>query len=444
MRDWSYETRRGGRTTRAGWAAAAVRVGGALAALLCLVPGGSGAAPTPDHRSVPRSPAAPGAGSAGASADVAHLRQHAPEVGAAPAAAAAGDTAYYVYVAGESEDRVDLVRLAGGALEVVETVPVGRFPTEIDGPHGLAMAADGSRWYVSLAHGNPFGAVFSYSTADNRPLGLVELGLFPASLHAGRAGLLFVSNFNLHGDHAPSTISVVDGESLTEIVQIPTCAMPHGSRLTPDGTLHYSVCMMDDQLVEIDARRLRISRRFSVVPGREGPLPAEPGAAEAAHGAATRGVAAHGAAVCSPTWAHPSPDARFVYVTCNRNRQVLEVDAERWEMSRRFATGAGPYNLDVTPDGRLLVVTYKGGRAVGVWDLERGEEAFVVETTRRLPHGIAITPDSRYAFISVEGVGGEPGALDVIDLRRGGKVASIDVGKQAAGIVFWKSKPHAE
>ena len=64
---------------------------------------------------------------------------------------------YYAYVAAESQDRVDLVRFGpdGGAL--VDSIPVGRFPTEIDGPHGLAMDPNGDRWYVSLAHGNPFG-----------------------------------------------------------------------------------------------------------------------------------------------------------------------------------------------------------------------------------------------------------------------------------------------
>ena len=52
--------------------------------------------------------------------------------------------------------------------------------------------------------------------------------------------------------------------------------------------------------------------------------------------------------------------------------------------------------------------------------------------------GIAVSPDSRYAFISVEGVGSQPGTVDVIDLASGAKVASIDVGKQAGGIAFWK------
>ncbi|WP_373396333.1 hypothetical protein V8V91_16715 [Algoriphagus halophilus] len=53
-------------------------------------------------------------------------------------------------------------------------------------------------------------------------------------------------------------------------------------------------------------------------------------------------------------------------------------------------------------------------------------------------HGVSISPDSKYAFISVEGIGGEPGTMDVIDIKNAKKVASVDMGKQAGGIIFWK------
>ena len=53
-------------------------------------------------------------------------------------------------------------------------------------------------------------------------------------------------------------------------------------------------------------------------------------------------------------------------------------------------------------------------------------------------HGVVVTPASRYAFVSVEGVGGEPGAVDAIDLRALQLAGSVDIGKQASGIAFWK------
>jgi hypothetical protein len=41
----------------------------------------------------------------------------------------------------------------------------------------------------------------------------------------------------------------------------------------------------------------------------------------------------------------------------------------------------------------------------------------------------------------VEGVGAEPGKVDIYDLRSFERVASAEVGQQAGGITFWKTEP---
>ena len=51
---------------------------------------------------------------------------------------------------------------------------------------------------------------------------------------------------------------------------------------------------------------------------------------------------------------------------------------------------------------------------------------------------MVISPDNKYAFVSVEGVGGEAGKVDVISLEKLELVDSAKVGKQAGGIAFWK------
>lgn len=58
--------------------------------------------------------------------------------------------------------------------------------------------------------------------------------------------------------------------------------------------------------------------------------------------------------------------------------------------------------------------------------------------TRRVTHGVTISQDNRYAFLSVEGIGGEPGSVDIIDLKTNKRVAVVETGKQAGGIIFWK------
>ena len=88
------------------------------------------------------------------------------------------------------------------------------------------------------------------------------------------------------------------------------------------------------------------------------------------HGGDGEDAAPH-VAITKPTWVQPHPRKNLAYVALNGAHQVVEVDLEKWRIVRRFPTGRAPYNLDVTPDGKRLVVTYKGAQAVGVIDLKR-------------------------------------------------------------------------
>ncbi|GJM28535.1 MAG: hypothetical protein DHS20C17_11700 [Cyclobacteriaceae bacterium] len=344
---------------------------------------------------------------------------------------------YFVYVAAESEDEVSVVQFNGTEAKSILDIPVGVWPAEIEGPHGITIGPNGKYWYLTLAHGNPFGTLYKYSTETNEPVGKTTLGLFPATMQISKTtGLLYCVNFNLHGDMVPSTVSVVDPETMTELKRITTGAMPHGSRISPDGTKHYSVAMMSGELFEIDALRLNVSRVLMLDEKAE-----EAHANHAGHGAHGSSPMQHEGmkhSLVKPTWVIPHPQWNKLYVAGNGSNQVLEVDLDKWEVTNRFPTGKGPYNVEVSPDGEKMVVTYKSEGATGIWDLQSGKEIGRITNSRKVSHGIAITPDSKYAFVSVEGIGGEPGAVDVIDLQKLNLVASADVGKQAGGIGFWK------
>ncbi len=54
---------------------------------------------------------------------------------------------------------------------------------------------------------------------------------------------------------------------------------------------------------------------------------------------------------------------------------------------------------------------------------------------------MVVTPDDAYAFVTVEGVGSEPGTVEIIDLRALKTVATVDVGQEAAGVDFYKTEP---
>lgn len=341
---------------------------------------------------------------------------------------------YYAYVTAESEDAVYLVKYDADTQKgsVVDEIKVGQWPTEIEGPHGINIGLDGEYWYLSVAHGNPYGWLYKFKTGSNEFITRTQLGLFPASMEISKAtGLLYVVNFNLHGDMEPSTVSVVDPEAMEVIGEITTGIMPHGSRLTEDGRKQYHVSMMTDELMEINAVTMQVSRRLNVVDNNQ----SRPMKMKSGDGQMMKPE-------CKPTWADPHPTKDLVYIACNGSDVILEVNSESWKVERTFKAGKGsaPYNLEVSHDGKLLVASYKGEGATGVWDLGSGEELANIPNSRKVTHGVSITPDSKFAFMSVEGIGGEPGSVDIIDLNTLKRTDYIEVGKQAGGIIFWKKE----
>lgn len=373
---------------------------------------------------------------------------------AAPLAAQAPNAApareYTAWVGSEGDDRVSVVRFdaATSAARVERAVWVGVNPAELVGPHGLGLSPDGRYYFVSTAHGTPNGGLLKLTARGDTVAGRVTLGAFPATLQVSPDGAyVWVANFNLHGDMVPSSVSVVYAPEMLEVARVATCTMPHGSRLSADGRRHYSACMVDDLLVEIDAQRFGVARHLVLTPGAErGVVGAPPRRAAAggdhsghdmgghATGPAPAAATAAPPATCTPTWAQPSPDGRVVWVACSKANTIVEVDVARWAVTRRLPAGDGVYNLAVTRDGRTLVATNKRGRSVSVFDVASGRETAHVATIRRVPSGVAVSPDGRYAFVTVEGVGAEPGTVEILDLAAGQRVAAVDVGPQAGGV----------
>jgi len=247
----------------------------------------------------------------------------------------------------------------------------------------------------------------------------------------------------------PSSVSVVDPELMFEIKKITTGAMPHGSRISPDGLRQYSVAMMSGELFEISTTDLEVSRILDLEP--EGSREKEEletkkeekvDHSKMDHSQMDHSQMGHGEimkhSTVKPTWVIPHPSLPRVYVAGNGSDELLEIDTDKWEVTHRMPCGDGPYNVELTPNGKLLVVTYKSEGATGIWDLETRRQLARVTNSRKVSHGVAISPDSKYAFISVEGKYGQPGSVDVIDLTTFERVAVAEVGKQAGGIAFWK------
>jgi len=342
-------------------------------------------------------------------------------------AASSPSPGYRILVASESGDIVTQLTWDGTALAVAKVVPVGIMPADIDGPHNVTVAPDGSAWYVTIAHGTPYGSLWKMSAGSDTLLGRAQVEMFPTTIGLTPDGALaFVANSDFHGDHPRvNVVTIVQTASMTPLTNLPACDMPHGVKANHAGTLVYVSCMNSDEILEIDRQSLRIRRRHKTGSGMSPTM-------TPMH-ATSSGAPQHD---CMPTFVSVSPDDRRLYVACNHGNTLQVLDAGSLELVKEIPVGTGAYNVEPSADGRWIIVTNKKAQSVLLVDAQTLAEVAKIPTTKPLPHGVAYSPDGRWTFISQESVGIDPGAVDVIDLTTRARVATIPVPRQPTGITI--------
>ena len=362
---------------------------------------------------------------------------------ATPLAAQTTTAPFRVGVVSESGDIITWLRPEGSTLVVDKVIPVGVMPADIDGPHNITVSADQRWYYVSIAHGTPYGTLWRFDASNDTLAGRAQLEFFPTTISVSPDGeFAFVANSDFHGDHPRvNSISAVYTPDMMKITEIPACDMPHGVKVNHAGTAVWVSCMHSDELLQIDAATFDITRRAKTGSGMA--MPAAAGAhAGMNHGApATAPAPAAAPAVdneCAPTFVSVSRDDRTLYVACNHKGTLQVWDAESLTMRAEIAVGAGAYNVEPSPDGRVVVVTNKKAQSASVVDARTLKELARIPTTKKIVHGVAFSPDSRYAYVTQESIGADPGAVDVIDLTTLTKVSTTPLPAQPTGITILK------
>ena len=356
----------------------------------------------------------------------------------APVALAGQD--YRVGVVSESGDIVTWLKPGAGTLTQERVVPVGIMPADIDGPHNLAVSPDNRYYYMSIAHGTPYGTLWKMDAGNDTLAGRAPLEMFPTTIGLTPDGeLAFVANSDFHGDHPRvNVVSVVHTPTMSTITHLPACDMPHGVKSNHAGTRVYISCMNSDELLEIEVATLRITRRGSTGAGHDmnAMSAMDHGAASHAPPPASAPAPAKADDSCAPTFVAVSPDDRTLYAACNHGNSVQVWDAASFTKVKEIPVGTGAYNIEPSPDGQWLIVTNKKAQSFSLLDARSLAEVVRVPTTKKIVHGVAWSPDGRYAFISQESIGADPGAVDMFDLTTRKTVATVPVPAQPTGIAI--------
>ncbi|MEP7326146.1 MAG: cytochrome D1 domain-containing protein [Gemmatimonadota bacterium] len=344
---------------------------------------------------------------------------------------------YKLGIVSESGDIVTWLQPGPNSLGVDHIVPVGIMPADIDGPHNITVSPDRQFYYVSIAHGTPYGSLWKMAVHGDTLAGRAPLEMFPTTISVTPDGeLAFVANSDFYGDHPrTNVVSVVHTPSMTTVSNIAACDMPHGVKVNHAGSMVYISCMHSDELLELDVGDLRISRRAPTGTGHQM-------AAGDAHNMAgmsgsstpSAAPASAGGHECAPTFVSVSADDKTLYVACNYGNSVQVWDAASMTMTKEIPVGTGAYNIEPSPDGNLVIVTNKKAQSVSLIDAHTLTELARIPTSKKIVHGVAYSPDGRYAFISAESIGADPGSVDMIDLTTRQVVATIAVPGQPTGI----------
>ncbi len=341
---------------------------------------------------------------------------------------------YRIYVASESGDIITQLTWDGAAVNTVKAVRVGIIPADINGPHNVTISPDGKYYYVTIAHGTPYGTLWKMAVDGDTLLGRAPVEMFPTTISLTPDGeLAFVANSDFYGDHPrTNVVSVIYTPQMVPLTTIPACDMPHGVKVNHAGMKVYVSCMNSDEILELDRQTLAITRRHktgmgmlmqhSMIPGHA--VPPGGGAPERMHDA------------CSPTFVSVSPEDKRLYVACNHTSTLQVLDAATLDLVKEIETGHGAYNVEPSPDGRWVIVTNKKDQSISLIDAATLTEVARIPTSKPFPHGVAYSPDDRYAFISQESKGVDPGAVDVIDLTSKTDVAHAPVPLQPTGITI--------
>jgi DNA-binding beta-propeller fold protein YncE len=295
------------------------------------------------------------------------------------------------------------------------------------------------------------------AAATGRTIATLPTGAGPhevAVSHDGRTAL--VSNYGVRGKPGNSiTVIDVPEARVERTLDLGPIRRPHGIKFFPGDTLAAVTSETRAAVMVIDVRTGRVTNTL-------------PSHGRATHmiGLSDRGdrlVASNiadgtisvidprdsGAVRVISVAAQPegvaiSPDGRTAWTGSNRDHVVLVVDIDRAQPVDTLRDFGLAYRMAVSPDGRTVVITDPVKAQVRIVDATSHHERFLIDVPRDSvlataevpgspsPEGVAISPDSRWAFVTLQG----RNRVATIDLERGTIVSLAAIGTWSDGVGY--------
>jgi len=328
-----------------------------------------------------------------------------------------------IYVSDQGSDQISVID--ADALVVTRIIDVGSLDN-LEYPHNVHMDRQGRYWYVTLINS---ATLLQFDAATDQLRRTATVGQSPANPVASPDGeTVYVTNWNL----AEPALYVLDAETLAERYRVlfpePLGTLPHGLCVTADGSTLYTTHENGNSVFKIELGETREDAHLTPIPLGD-PDPA-----------------------LRPLQVILDATESFAYVTCFGTGEVRVIDLALGEMVQVIPIGGNPWLEALTPDGSKIYVGNWGKNGVDV--IDTSSKTLIQSLTNAgrpnpvfaRPHGVAISDDGRYAYVSNEntndvipphhGGSGSDGTITVIDVETNQIVKSLAVELDPTGVAF--------
>ena len=298
--------------------------------------------------------------------------------------------------------RIYQTNSAGDEVHVIDpaTNKVVMKIKDIEVPHGVTFAPDGTRAYISCEAENTLWAV---DTKSGKLIAKVPLSGHPNNVSISKDGKhVFVAIVQ-----APGAVDVIDTVALKNIKSIPAKGGVHNTYVTPDGRYAIAGSVVGKILTVIDTNTLEKSWE----------LPFDLGVRPIAFERAPDGST-------SRMFVQLSGYHGFAVVNFKTHEEVARIKLPDQPSGGHAEGGAPSHGIGVTPDNKFLWVN--SSIANGVFEYSLPDLKVVgFAKTGDVPDWVTFTPDGKRMYIANSGAN----SISVIDTATQKEVARIPVGE---------------
>ncbi|HZO51185.1 MAG TPA: beta-propeller fold lactonase family protein [Bryobacteraceae bacterium] len=293
---------------------------------------------------------------------------------------------------------------AGDDIHVIdpETNRVVAKIEEIEVPHGLVIAPDGARIYVTNE------ALRTLDVVDARTLRVTKR--IPLS---GRPNNVDVTSDGGRAyvgiRQAPGAVDVIDTRSLTNVKTIATKGEIHNVYVTPDGKYAVAGSIAASTINVIETANDRLSWTLTLSAGIR-PMAFTKNADGSTNEIIVQLSNYHGFAVVD-------------FAARKEVRRIDSPDVAGREKETEGLQGSPSHGLAITPDGKMLWATSKHYDAIFAYSLPDYKLLKVIDVGSH-PDWLAITPDGKSLYVAVAG----DDTTVVVDIQTMMVVKRIPVG----------------